>query len=281
MFLSTLAFSLANVFVKQVSHLPPLEVVFFRCLLASLFCFAGLYRAKADWVGSNRTLLVLRGAFGTTAVFLFFITLQNIPLASATTIQYLSPLFTSIIAIFVLGERVLPLQWVFYALAFAGVFVVQRFDANVSPLYLACGIFSAFCSGLAYNFVRSLRGREHPLTVVLHFQLIGVIVGAISLVFDWQTPVGFDWVWLLLIGITSQLGQMALTSALQKEAVAGVAIVNYSGLIYALIIGSVVFNEVYTITTVAGMLLVVIGVVSSIIYSKRRKDIEELEATAG
>lgn len=281
MFLSTLAFSLANVFVKQVSHLPPLEVVFFRCLLASLFCFAGLYRAKADWVGSNRTLLVLRGAFGTMAVFLFFITLQNIPLASATTIQYLSPLFTSIIAIFVLGERVLPLQWVFYALAFAGVFVVQRFDANVSPLYLACGIFSAFCSGVAYNFVRSLRGREHPLTVVLHFQLIGAIIGAISLVFDWQTPVGFDWVWLLLIGITSQLGQMALTSALQKEAVAGVAIVNYSGLIYALIIGSVVFNEVYTITTVAGMLLVVIGVVSSIIYSKRRKDIEELEATAG
>ena len=180
-----------------------------------------------------------------------------------------------------LGERVLPLQWVFYALAFAGVFVVQRFDANVSPLYLACGIFSAFCSGLAYNFVRSLRGREHPLTVVLHSQLIGVIVGAISLLFNWQTPVGFDWVWLLLIGITSQLGQMALTSALQKEAVAGVAIVNYSGLIYALIIGSVVFNEVYTITTVAGMLLVVIGVVSSIIYSKRRKDIEELEATAG
>ncbi|HBR57517.1 MAG TPA: EamA family transporter, partial [Blastocatellia bacterium] len=54
MFLSTLAFSLANVFVKQVSHIPAMEVVFFRCFLASAFCLWGLRRAGEDWKGSNR-----------------------------------------------------------------------------------------------------------------------------------------------------------------------------------------------------------------------------------
>ena len=139
MFLSTLSFGLANVFVKQLSHIPAMEVVFFRCALATIFCFIGLRRAQADWIGSNRTLLLLRGIFGTTALYLFFITIQNIPLASAVTIQYLSPIFTAVIAIFVLSEKVRPLQWVFYTLAFAGVLLIERFD-RASLCSISCWV---------------------------------------------------------------------------------------------------------------------------------------------
>jgi drug/metabolite transporter (DMT)-like permease len=192
MFLSTLAFSLANVFVKQVSHIPAMEVVFFRCTIASTFCFIGLYRANADWRGSNRTMLLLRGTFGTVALYCFFLTLQNIPLASAMTIQYLSPIFTTIIAIFLLSEKVRPFQWIFYAMAFGGVLFIERFDTRISLLYLGLGVASAFCSGVAYNLVRKLREREHPLTVVLHFQLIGAIAGLVSIFFEWKTPAGMD-----------------------------------------------------------------------------------------
>ena len=280
MFLSTLAFSLANVFVKQVSHIPAMEVVFFRTTVASVFCIIGLQRAGGDWRGSNRTLLFLRGAFGTTALFFFFLTLQNIPLASAMTIQYLSPIFTSIIAIFVLHEKVRTMQWVFYAMAFGGVLLIEQIDTRVSLFFLVIGIISAFCSGVAYNLVRSLRGREHPLTIVLHFQLIGVVAGAISLFFEWKTPIGWDWVYLFLIGVFSQLGQIFLTSALQKERVAGVAIINYSGLIYALLIGSLVFGEAQSAESLAGMLLVVFGVLLSVVYSNRKQDLEKIESTA-
>ena len=281
MFLSTLAFALANVFVKQVSHLPTMEIVFFRCIIASSFCFIGLHRAKADWRGSNRTLLFLRGFFGTVALTLFFLTVQKIPLASAMTIQYLSPIFTSIIAIFVLKENVKLLQWVFYAIAFAGVLLIGKVDIRVSYFYLFLGIFSAFCSGVAYNLVRSLRGREHPLTVVLHFQIVGVIVGFVSLFFDWKTPLGWDWLFLFLIGIFSQLGQIFLTNALQRERAASVAIVNYTGLVYGISIGWIVFGEAQTLESLAGMILVVCGVVLSVIYSKRQRAIEQIESTAG
>jgi len=279
MFLSTLAFALANVFVKQVSHIPAMEVVFFRCALATAMCFAGLYRANADWKGSNRKMLLLRGLFGTAALYFFFLTLQNIPLASAMTIQYLSPIFTSIIAIFVLNEGVKRLQWLFYAIAFSGVLLIEQFDSRVSILYLALGIISAFCSGVAYNLVRSLRGKEHPLTVVLHFQLVGAVLGLFSLFFEWRTPVGLDWLYLVLIGIFSQLGQIFLTDALQRERVAGVAIVNYTGLVYALLIGSLVFQEPQTAESMSGMLLVVFGVLLSVIYSRRMRDLEKIESS--
>jgi drug/metabolite transporter (DMT)-like permease len=281
MLLSTLAFFLANVFVKQVSHIPAMEVVFFRCTVATTFCVYGLRRAKASLVGSNHLMLVLRGAFGTTALFCFFLTLQQMPLASAQTIQYLAPIFTATLAIFVLKESVKVAQWIFYAIAFAGVLLIQQFDSRISPFYLAVGIFSAFCTGMAYNLVRSLRGREHPLTVVLHFQLVGAAVGAVSLLFQWETPHGWEWVFLFLIGGFSQIGQIFLTNALQREPVAGVAIVAYTGLVYALSIGWIVFGEAQGMISIAGMLFVVLGVMLSVVYGRRQSRLAQIEATAG
>lgn len=281
MFLSTLFFSLANVFVKQVSHLPAMEIVFFRCAIGTVFCFYGLRKANADWLGSNRLQLFLRGFFGTTALYCFFVTVQNIPLASAMTIQYLSPIFTSIIAIFLLKESVAARQWIFYAIAFAGVLFIEQIDARVSPFFLALGVFSAFGSGMAYNLVRSLRGREHPLTVVLHFQLVGLIAGLFFSIFNWKTPVGWDWLYLFLIGATSQLGQIFLTNALQKEKAASVSIIVYTGLIYGISIGWIFFGEAQTLLSLFGMCLVVCGVILSIFYGKRQINVEALEVTKG
>lgn len=279
MFVSTLAFALANVFVKQISHIPPLEVVFFRCAIGVVFCYVGLRRANADPIGSNRSALLLRGLFGTTALFLFFTTLQNIPLASAMTIQYLSPIFTSILAIFILKEGVKAIQWLFYAMAFGGVLLIHQFDTRVSLLFLSLGIASAFCSGIAYNLVRTLRGKEHPLTVVFHFQAIGMIAGLIGCLFAWETPAGWDWFFLFLIGLFSQLGQVFLTDALQKERASSVSIINYTGLVYALLIGWLVFGESQPMASAFGMGLVVLGVVLSIIYNNRRPRTSQVEAT--
>ena len=280
MFLSTAAFFLANVCVKQVAPIPALEIVFFRCIVATALCVYGLRRANASLIGENHVMLLLRGVFGTTALFCFFLTLQQMPLASAQTIQYLSPIFTTLIAIFVLSESVKAVQWLFYAIAFGGVLVIQQFDSRISPLYLGIGILSAFCSGVAYNLVRSLRGKEHPLTVVLHFQLVGAVVGFISLFFQWETPHGWEWLWLLFVGIFSQLGQIFLTNALQRERIAGVAIINYTGLVYALAVGWFVFGEPQSVLSLAGMALVVAGVIMSVMYGRRQSRREAIEVTA-
>lgn len=281
MFFSTLAFFLANACVKQVAHIPAMEIVFFRCIVAAAICVYGLRRAGESLVGDNHLMLLMRGLFGTIALVFFFVTVQNMPLASAQTIQYLSPIFTATIAIFLLKESVRALQWAFYAIAFGGVLLIQQVDERIAPLYLALGIVSAFCSGIAYNLVRSMRGREHPLTIVLHFQLVGAVAGGVSLLFSWHTPQGWDWLWLLLVGVFSQLGQIFLTDALQREKVAGVAIVNYTGLIYAVTVGWLVFGETQGSLAIAGMMLVVIGVLLSVFYSRRQeRRLEELEATA-
>lgn len=273
MLLSTFWFALMNVMVKKLAHFPAMELVFFRCSVATLIGFAGLYKEGVPWIGSNRKLLFLRGLFGTTALYMFFVSIQNMPLGTAVTIQYISPVFTTILAIYLLKEKVMPVQWVFFLLSFAGVILIKGFDDRVSWTMLAVGILSSFFSALAYNMVRSLKQLEHPLVVVLHFQLLGAIVGGAFTVFNFQMPQGIDWLYIVLIGVVTQLGQLNLTRSLQSENIAKVSILNYLGIIYALFFGWAFFNEAHDGFTFLGMLCVIAGVVLNIFITTRNKEV--------
>jgi drug/metabolite transporter (DMT)-like permease len=279
MLVATFAFAVMNVFVKQLDRIPAMEIVFFRCLVSALICGVEVSRRQLDWKGNNHTLLIARGTFGTLALFTFFVTLQNMNLATAVTIQYLSPIFTALIGVFVLREMVPSRQWLFYGIAFAGVFVIKGFDSRVSALYLLIGIISAICSGMAYNLVRRLREREEPIVVVLHFQLVGVAAGLVFIFFNWRTPLPWEWFCLLMCGVLTQVGQICLTKSLQAERIAKVAVLNYIGLIYALIFGVTIFGEHYTAQTVLGIALVVAGVLLAVLYGKPKPPevIEESE----
>jgi len=279
MLLATFAFAVMNVFVKQLDRIPAMEIVFFRCLVSGLICGVEVARRRTDWQGNNHILLIARGTFGTLALFTFFITLQRMPLATAVTIQYLSPIFTALIGVFILREHVWPRQWLFYGIAFAGVFVLKGFDARVSTTYLLIGIISAICSGMAYNLVRRLREAEEPIVVVLHFQLVGIGAGLIAICFNWQTPSLREWFYLLMCGVLTQIGQVCLTKSLQAERVATVAVLNYIGLIYALVFGVTIFGEHYTLQTGLGIALIVIGVLLAVLFGKPKPPaiIEETE----
>lgn len=268
MLLAAFWFALMNVFVKKVSHLPAMELVFFRCTVSSAFCFAGIYQHKVSGSGSNKKLLLLRGFFGTAALYLYFLTVQNMPLGTAVSVQYLSPIFTVIIASVLLKEKITLLQILFSLLSFAGVLFIKGFDARISLFYLGIGILSSVFSSFAYNMIRSLSGKEHPLVVVLHFQLMAAIIGFGFTLFNWEPPQGSDWLYLFLVGASTQLGQMAMTRSLQKEKISKVTILTYTGIIYAIVFGYFFFGESYGLLSIFGMVMVVAGVVLNILYGE-------------
>ena len=192
------------------------------------------------------------------------------PLASAVTIQYLSPIFTTIIAIFLLKEKVRNIQWLFFAVSFAGVLLIKGFDERVSLFYLGVGNISAVGSAFAYNMVRSLKQKEHELVVVLHFQIFGSIVGFVFSVFNWQMPSIQDLVFLILTGVFTHIGQLYLTRSLHRENIANVSILNYTGLIYALTFGFIFFGETFSVLSLFGIVLVVVGVLLNLIFGKTK-----------
>lgn len=268
MLVSTVAFSLMQLCVKFLGHLPTHELILFRSLISLVLSLSFLLPKGINPLGNNRKFLLLRGVFGVTALSLFFITLQNIPLASAVTIQYLSPIFTAIIAIFVLGERMKRAQWLFFLLAFIGVAMLKGFDERVSIFYLGIGVLSAFFAGAAYNCIRLVKDSDHPLVVVLYFPMVATPIMLVLSYYNWVMPIGSDWLLILLLGIFTQIGQVFMTKALQAEKANLVASLKYLGSIYALAYGYFIFDETYGLLSLLGIVMILLGVILNVVIKR-------------
>lgn len=197
-----------------------------------------------------------------TALFLFFLTIKEMPLASATTIQYISPIFTVLLATQLLREKVRPIQWLLFFVAFIGVLMIKGFDERVSYFYLGIGVVSAFISGIAYNAIMKCRETDHPITVVLYFPMIATpIMGTACITVEWVMPIGYEWLLLLLLGIFTQIAQIYMTKALHADHSSRIMPFKYFGVIYALVIGFFFFNEELPWLSFLGIAIVISAVI--------------------
>jgi drug/metabolite transporter (DMT)-like permease len=269
MLVSTLFFTGMNLLVKMVPNIPATEIVFFRSLVSLVLSYGFLARLRISVWGNNKKLLIGRGISGAVALILYFTTLQVMPLASAVTIQFLSPIFTTILGIFVVREKVKPWQWAFFAIAFGGVLVIEGFDPRVSAFFGVIGIISALFSGFTYNLIRKMGTSEHPLVIVFYFPLVTLPVTGIYCYFFWVNPIGMEWLLLILIGVMTQFAQYFMTMAYQNEELSKVAPLKYFGVLYAIILGYVFFGETFNWLTYTGMIMVIVGVILNVWYKQR------------
>lgn len=270
---STFWFALLNVSVKLLHRLPALEIILFRSVFSLSVSYAALRQAGRPAWGepTHRRELLTRSATGAVALALYYITLQKMPLATAVVLQYLAPVFTAVLGIWWLGERLRLWQLVFFLMAFWGVVWVQGVDARVDPLYVGLGVLSAVFSALSYNAIRKLRGRADPLVVVFYSQMIITPLAAIYCLFHWVRPLGWqEWAALLATGVFTQFSQLCKTKAYQASTLASVSSFDYLGLIYALIFGYVVFGETFPPGSYAGMVQLLLGVGLNAWYTGRQ-----------
>lgn len=271
MFLATFLFALMTVFVKLLPNIPVMEIIFFRAVISLLLSLYGLMKAKVSVWGNNKPVLFVRGAAGTVALALNFYLIQEVPLATASMLTYLSPIFTTLLGIFLVKERVKGIQFIFFAISFIGILVIQGFDPRISIVHLLVGISTAMIMGLAYNCVRKLGSSEHPLVIIFYFPLVSLPVAGLWSSFHWVQPQGWDWLIILLVGFTTQLAQYYMTRSYQLAEISTVSIVNFTGIIYTLTMGFIFFNESFNLMTYLGMGLVLLGVITNVICKRAKK----------
>lgn len=264
MLLAGLLFALMNVCVKYVSHIPTLEVVFFRSIFSLVASYYVLRRQQIPVLGNNRKMLTLRGIAGCLGLIGSFYTLQHIPLASAVTINYLSPFFTAILGIFIVQQKLRPIQFLYFAMAIGGVFLLKGFDTRISTADLLIGITSAIFSGLAYNIIAKLRHTEHPLVIMFYFPMLTLPIAGVYCLLNWQQPQGLDWLFLLLIGIFTQGAQYYMTRSYQQADLSKVASLNYLGVIYALVFGYFIFDEQLNSYAYLGIAIILLSVILNV-----------------
>lgn len=264
MILSGFLFSLMNVSVKLIPHIPAIEIILFRSVFSLILTYILIKNAKVPVFGTRRKLLIFRGLAGSVGLVAFFYTLQTIPLATAVTINYLAPIFTTILGIFIVKERVRAKQFLYFGISFAGVVIIQGFDPRIGMIETGIGVLAALAMGVAYNIIRKLKNSEHPLVIMFYFPLITVPIALLVSYFVWVPPVGTDWLVLLAIGLLTQFAQYFMTLAYQNAQLSKVASLSYLGIVYALGFGFFIFGETFTIMTYLGMAFVLGGVILNI-----------------
>ncbi|WP_373524447.1 DMT family transporter [Aquiflexum sp.] len=265
MLLAGFLFSLMNVSVKLIPHIPAIEIILFRSVFSLILTYILLTREKLPVFGNNKKLLIIRGIAGSIGLMAFFYTLQNIPLASAVTLNYLAPVFTTILGIFVVKERVQGRQFLYFGISFLGVIIIEGFDPRISAFDLSIALVASLAMGVAYNVIRKLKNSEHPLVIMLYFPLITIPIAAVASYFFWVMPTGWDWLILLAVGLLTQFAQYFMTLSYQNAQLSKVASLSYIGIIYALGFGFFIFGETYSLVVFLGMSLVLLGVILNIL----------------
>lgn len=269
MIIATLFFAVMNVMVKYIPRIGAVEIVFFRSIVSLVMSYFMLRQLKIPVWGNNKKWLIIRGISGSAGLLLFFTIIKVIPLGSAIALQYLSPIFASVLGIFIVKERVYSIQWVFFSLAFAGVIAIQGFDERVSLFYALLGVGGAIFAGIAYNSIRKLKSSDHPLVIIFYFPLVTVPVASIYLINHWLTPTLFELVMLIGIGVVTQFAQYFLTKAYQSDEVSKISSIQYIGIVFGLFFGFVLFDETYSSYSGLGIVLVLLGVILNVIFKNR------------
>ena len=266
MIISTLAFACMNAIVKHLTDIGAFQIVFFRSVSSLFFTFGFLIKNKIPILGNNRKLLVLRGIVGVISMSLFFMSTKYLPIGTAVSLRYMAPIFAAVFAIYFLRERIKPMQWVFFFMAFAGVLILKGFDTELDSYGLLLIIVSAIFSGLVYIVISKIGKGDHPVVVVNYFMVISTIVGLAFSINNWVNPVGIEWLMLIGLGLFGYFGQVYMTKAFQIAATNQVAPLKYLEVIFTLLLGVMLFSEVYTLYSLLAIALIISGLVLNAVY---------------
>ena len=271
MLISALGFALMSALVKEAGLLgiPLLQIIFVRAVISIALSLADIHRAGVHPLGHRRVLLFGRGLSGFLALTGLFYALLHLSMAQATILQYLHPVFTALLAFVFLAERPTAATLASITLSLLGLICVvmpyweSGASAPASLWPVMAGLGGALGSGIAYTLVRKLVATEHPSVIVLYFPLVCVpgtlFLGGAD--FVWPTATGW---WVLLgVGCFTQVGQLALTKAMQRDAASRVTSLSYLQIIFAAVLGWWVFGEIPTQATVLGGGLILLGAVFS------------------
>ena len=264
---SALAFAAMGAFAKGAgARLPVSELVLARGLVSLALSFVALRRAGVDPVGRRPPRLFARGVIGALGLAALFFALARLPLAEATVIQYLHPVFTALLAALLLRERTGGGLALSIGLGAAGVLAVARPAAlfggaasALDPLGLAAAVAGAVLSACAYVAVRHLSATEHPVVIVSYFAWVAVASSLPFALRSFVWPQGVEWGLLAGIGVAAQAGQVSMTHGLRIMPAARATALSYLQVVFAAVLGVLFFGERPGPWTVIGALAILSG----------------------
>jgi drug/metabolite transporter (DMT)-like permease len=276
--LSGLSFSLVAVMVRLAGDVPIYEKVFFRSvvMLAAMGAVAFRERENPFTRCARVRMLVLRGVFGTVAMFLYFFAIERLTIADATVLNKLSPFFVAIFAVLFLKEKLSRFIVPVLVVAFTGAVLIIKPQLSLDALPAVGGLLSAAASGAAYTVVRLLRGDEPPYRIVFYFSLVSVVVAVPPMLMSFVRPEGLQWLALIGGGVFATTGQVSLTLGYHQAPATKISIYVYAHILFAYFWGLVLWGEMPDPLSIVGTVLIILAA----IYNYRKVIADAATSTA-
>ena len=261
MFLSIIGFSLMDVIVKWSVDYPVGQVLFFRGFFGIIFYFFIIPRERLhDFYKTKRPgLHSLRCIAGLIAIIAIFIALRKLPLATVVSISFAAPIFTTIFSIFLLSEKVGFYRWLAVLVGFIGILIIT--EPGISDLNIYYIFPIIFCLGLSYVAItlRQLSTTEPVWLISLFFSIAITFLSFLTLPFGWVMPSFNHFLILSLVGIFGGVSNLWLSQSYKYSEVSLVTPLKYLTLVFAIIFGYFIWDEIPTIKTLIGALLVIVS----------------------
>jgi len=263
MIIATIFFALMGTFVKLGGeNFTPTELVFYRSSISLVFIILIMRWNKVSYSSSYIKLHLARSSIGFISLLFFFYAISHLPLSTAISLNYTSPLFLGLLMPLILKRKVK--KWLFLAvtIGFLGVFFILK-PTFENQNYFAglIGLISGLGAAMAYLFVTQLGQLKEPvLRTIFYFTLLSTICSGFIMVFSEINNIQFKHALILLgLGVSATIAQIAITKAYHVGNTLGNAGLSYLTIIFASIIGVVWFDEFIDSESTLGILLIIIS----------------------
>lgn len=239
--------------------LHPLQISFGRFLFAVIAIGTVFALLRPRLTRIHVGLHIGRTSFGWMGVTLMFASVAYIPLADATAISFLNPVFAMMLAIPLLGERVGPVRWTAAGIALTGALILLRPtpDSFQPAALLALG--AALVMGMELIFIKKLAGREGPLQILLVNNAIGVCIAGLAALAFWQAPTPAQWAALAALGVAMACAQACFVNGMARADASFVAPFSYGTLVFAASYDFIWFAVRPDTITILGASIILVG----------------------
>jgi drug/metabolite transporter (DMT)-like permease len=260
MVIGCLLFSIMGALVKLLGQrLDSFQIAFFRCFFGffAILPFVLTKKAHQAFRTTHLSGHFLRGAIGVAAMVGGFYATTRLPLTDSTAISFTAPLFMILTAILLLGEKVKWRRGLATVAGFTGVLVMVRPDSGTLDIAAMVGLFAAFLVALSTTLIKRLSATEEALTILVYFGLFSSILTAAPAYFVWRPLTPDELVLLGLVGVLGAVGQFCQVRAYAAGELMAIAPIDYSRLIFAGIMGFLLFAELPDRYTLVGATIIV------------------------
>lgn len=269
MVVASFLFALTMFFAKLLSSsMSSIEVTFWRNAMGLIVLMVFILQKPITNLGGRPLTLIFRGVIGTIALLTFFYTISITSLSNAIVYAKTEPIFTALLALILLGEKLKIRAIIAIFTGFTGVVILSGWEFNTLHIM---GLLTGFLSALAYTSVRSLKAYYDERTVVLSFMFFGSLIPLLLMVgAEFNTselfafalspfvmPNGMAWLWIALMGLAAAYGQLYMTRAYFYAKAGLVSTVSYSVVLFATFFGILLGDILPSAMVILGAVLIV------------------------